>query len=135
MTRFAGPILLLATAAGSTTVEPSASRTAGYETAPTCTVSNKAASCETTSLKTVSVKAARVGASISMSPAVIPRACADEDAAREPAWAIESIGRASIGIIWVIAVGADWWASHNADAADSDSDSDLSLRVRERHGQ
>ena len=118
------PDQLLASAA-----EPSAvdcDRAASFKAAPNC--------------RTTTRKAAGVGASVIwMSPAVVPGACADKDPAREPAWAIVAVGRASIRIVRVIAVGADGRASYadsNSNAhADPRSDYDRSLRIRERHGQ
>jgi hypothetical protein len=44
--------------------------------------------------------------SISPIPA-IPRSRADEEPTHKPAWTVEAIGRAGIGIVAVIAVGAD----------------------------
>jgi hypothetical protein len=52
-----------------------------------------------------SVAAPIAGASIVA--AAVPRACADEETAGEVARAVVSIGRASVRVIPVIAVGAD----------------------------
>jgi len=40
--------------------------------------------------------------------AVIPGAGTDEDAANEPVWSIKAVGSASIWIVGVVAVSADW---------------------------
>ncbi len=102
-----------------------------------------------TSLKAVSHEAARsykaagIGPSvISVSPAVVPRACADKDSASKPVRTIVAVGRASIRIVGVIAVSASWRASHIAWAdahsnanPDSRPHDDRSLRISERHSQ
>jgi hypothetical protein len=82
-----------------------------------------AASFEAASLEAASYIAASVGGIVGMSPAVIPGACADEDAAREPAWAIVAVRRASIWIIRVVAVSAHRRASHDRANSHADSNS------------
>src|SRR5208282_4501367 len=100
------PIYLLATAAESPTVEPSARApnwTACYEAATHRTTTHKAAR---------SRKSASVGPSvISVSPAVIPGAGADKDAAREPPGAMVAGGREGIGGAGEMAEGENGGAS------------------------
>jgi hypothetical protein len=67
-----------------------------------------------------------------MSPTVIPRSCADEDAVYEPARAIVAIRSAGIRIIGVITIGANW-SSADADANGTNSDSDNNSGVRKSH--
>jgi hypothetical protein len=113
-------------------------------------VSNRGTtSLKSTSSKAVSSKAARsckaagIGPSVvSVSPAVVPGACADKDSADKIVRAVVTVGRASIRIVGVIAISASWRASHIA-GADADSNAysnscthdDRSLRISERHSQ
>jgi hypothetical protein len=62
--------------------------------------------------------------------AMEPRPGADENAADEILRAIVSIGRASVGVVWVVTVGANWrWT--NIDRANSDGN--RHLRVSPAH--
>jgi hypothetical protein len=58
--------------------------------------------------------------------AVIPGACADEDAVHEPARAVVAIGGASVRIVAIVAVGADGSRTYNG-GANAYTDSDLRM--------
>src|SRR5258707_2502983 len=73
------------------------------------------------------VAAAVVAASVG----VIPGAGSDEDAAGEPIRSVESVGRASVRIIVVVAISANWRWAVIGRGANSDAEGDaLGLRVR-----
>jgi hypothetical protein len=66
--------------------------------------------------------------------AVIPGADADEHAINEPIWAVVAVRRASVGVIIIIAVSANWrWAVVNR-AANANADYH-SLRMRKRRAK
>jgi len=59
---------------------------------------------------------AAIDAAVEAGAAVIPAACADEDAAIEPFGAVVAVGSAVVGAESVVSVGADGSASTDADA-------------------
>jgi hypothetical protein len=79
---------------------------------------------------TVTVSASVVAVSVI---AVVPGASADEDAACEPIWPVIAVGRASVGIIIVVAISADWRWAVIGRRSKSNAESDvLGARVRSR---
>lgn len=68
---------------------------------------------------------------------VIPRASSDEDAIGEPAWAVVSVGRARVGSVIIVAVGACGRSADISRAAVADANADPDLRLgldqRKRH--
>jgi hypothetical protein len=98
----------------------------------------KAASSETTSgvpaVKPAAVsEAARIKRT---SEAVVPRASAYEDSAREPARTVVPVRRASIRIVGIVAIRTDRRSSHvTRPNADADSDPDLGLRISDWQSQ
>jgi hypothetical protein len=104
------------------------------------TMVGKASALNPAAYITAAFKAATVGASIiAMSPAVEPGACADEHAACKVARTVVAVRCTRIGIVRVIAVGADGRTGHVASDADSNPDpgsnDDRSLRVRDGQSQ
>jgi hypothetical protein len=79
---------------------------AGRTTAETAT--NRAASCEATAtVEAVTAPAIAPAKTASAPTAVEPRASADEQAAREVARTVVAVRRARVGVIPIVAVGAD----------------------------
>jgi hypothetical protein len=68
---------------------------------------------------------------------VVPRACADEDAANEVIRPVEAIRRAGVRIVIVIAIRAYWRACSNVARPnpDANSNSNLCLRISHRQHQ
>src|SRR5713226_6970792 len=76
----------------------------------------------------VAISAAVVAVSVI---AVIPGAGSDEDAAGEPIRSVESVGRAGVRVIVVVAISANWRWAVISGGANSDAEGDaLGLRVR-----
>src|SRR5713101_2888605 len=98
---------------------------APFEAVPLKTTPLKSASLRPASLKSA-VKVATVVASVIIwvSPAVVPGPSADKDPVREPARTVVAVGRATIRIVRVITISADWRASDIAAKANAHSDSD-----------
>lgn len=61
----------------------------------------------TTAIESAPVESASIEPTAAIEPAMKPRTRADEDAAREPVWAVIPVGRAVIRGIAVITVGTD----------------------------
>lgn len=62
--------------------------------------------------------------------AVEPRAGADEDAVRKPAWPVVAVRRARVWVIRIVAVSADGWTirgDHSGSDSNTDSYSNLCL--------
>jgi len=132
-----------ASAVATATVESTTMRATATLEASGWTASFEAAACEPMSFSVTPFKSASVpavitaaivamaiisAAPVGMSPAVIPRAGADEDSIRKPARTVISVGRTGIRIVGVIPVGANRGARHIAGAeADAHAYSDLRL--------
>jgi len=82
------------------------------------------AACGETSAVAVSIVETMIDMSIEMVGSVIPGACADEDTAGEPFWAVVAVGSAVIGRNLVVAVRA------NGRFSDADCNLCRSLRGR-----
>src|SRR5579859_948499 len=122
-------------------VEAAAMSTSPMEPAPAV----EAATFETTPFVSASVPATIIEAAamtpavpaspVWMSPAVVPRACADKDPVHKPGRPVIPVRRASIRIVRVIPIVANRRARHIAGTnADANADSDLSLRIGQRQG-
>jgi hypothetical protein len=95
----------------------------------------EAASVAAMTVIAVSAAAVTVSATVVATTviAVIPGAGADEDAAGEPVRAVVTIGRTGVGIVVVVAVGADWRGTVIGRRSESHTEGDaLSVRVRSR---
>jgi hypothetical protein len=87
-----------------------------------------------TTVVTATIVAAPVAVSMIAVVAVIPRAGADEDADDEPIRSVVAVGRASVWVVVVVAVGADGRRAIVIRGADSDAHNNA-LGVRGRCGE
>jgi hypothetical protein len=128
--------LPMAAAVTATTVEAAtAVHCATVESTANCAASSESTTVKpTTTTVEAGPKTASAEAGTSEEAAAEPRASADEKAAREPARAVVAIRRASVGVIPVVAVGANG-SRTDIPRPDADAhDNALSAGVR-RQGQ